>query len=498
MGKVAFVHLLRFVRTSLHNEGAIKAFGQVRRAKRTFVFVCTFVLCSMHTLASAGVASCPASLLISSQLPTIEGKKTEIQRLEKLGLLCEDSADFHAALGNLLLQLGRFGEAAVSLEKAIMLNAELADAQLNYAISLAALGQRSVAIWLIRQLAERSDTPPDLKNRILREALTLDAFALGLSNRDTDFTPAATSRLKVSGHLQTSFGRETNLSSSTYTKELTLFLANGPVIVPLYDRRAPIAGTAAKVLSYLQMTKPFTSNELQLGALLQSRKSNEETIPMQQFSRFELQWVRALNSGKLHMTLSRHDLEQSEQYAANDRMLSLTYLPDGTVHECRPVMGLAVAAQSYPLASGMDGKVTMLRGELICPFMGQIQLGSSVGVDRPTFSERPGGARLKTEVYFRHLGVLSLRGAQTHLQTNSWIRASKTSDSALFSELLTQQPAETRRVDAGIGLTWALDQRWELGVEFEANSQISGNPLLNLKNHAMYVSSKWKFQTLPR
>ena len=76
---------------------------------------------------------------------------------------CEDNAFFHAYLGAKLLALGQTEAAAVSLEKALLINPDLPGAQLDYAQALAEIGLKGSARAILNEVLQRPDIQPELK-----------------------------------------------------------------------------------------------------------------------------------------------------------------------------------------------------------------------------------------------------------------------------------------------------------------------------------------------
>jgi len=452
-------------------------------------------LASSTAHADSGLTECPKAAFWIVQPLRPDQAQAELERLASFADACEAREDFHAQRGALLFQVRRYEQAAIALERALLINPELAGAQIDYALTLGALGQRDEAIDLLGQVAKRTDIEASLRSWLKGEielAAQREPSKL-VKAPYAAFIDTLTDSARFSGLVQTGFGRETNLTGATHSRELTLYLNNGPVVVPLSEAQSPIAGQTQRTLVALQATTKAGAAELQLAGILQSRRSLNESIPMQQFSLLEMKAAYPVGAHRLQLGVYQQDLEQGALYAAKDRKYALTYFQKEQLAGCKPQVNFSVSELSYPLTPLMDGRHRLIRLESQCPVMGELRFGASLGVDEPRQLERPGGSRRGWDVYARHLAPLDIRAPLASVKVLSWVRFARTVERGIFSELLAQSPADTRRVDAGIGLWLPFNRQWEIGAELETNSQRSSNPLLNLKNRGLYLVLRWQF-----
>ena len=439
-------------------------------------------------------AECPQAAFRVLVPPSVDQLVADLDVLDAMAEFCDSRHDFHAQRGALLLQLQRFGEAAVALEKALLINPELAGAQLDYAQALAALGQRAEAIDLLEQVATRPDIEDSLRDWLRREIeLAVQAERLQPGQRESTGSVDVDSPFRLSGVLQSGIGRESNLTGASHSRELTLYLINGPVLVPLSDSQAPIAGLAQRSTAALQATARAGLAEVQIGGLVQARRALNEPIPTQQFARMELQAAYPIGSHRVFVSLSEQTLEQGTLYAAKDQKYNLGYLFSLYPSGCQPKLSVSRSALSYPLTPSMDGSYRVLRGDVVCSLWGELRLSGGIGLDEPKQPGRPGGTRKSYDLQARHLAQFNTPLFATPLKAVSWVRFARTIDREIFSELLAQQPTDTLRFDAGFGISLPLTQRWELNAEFETNSQQSSNPLLTLKSKSVYLILRWQF-----
>jgi Tfp pilus assembly protein PilF len=77
-------------------------------------------------------------------------------------------ARVHQAVGDLLMEGGRFGEAEESYQRALACDPALADARFNLAGALSALGRADESIAQLQALLERDPRVPDARERLVR------------------------------------------------------------------------------------------------------------------------------------------------------------------------------------------------------------------------------------------------------------------------------------------------------------------------------------------
>lgn len=448
-------------------------------------------------------SECPNLAFLPPRTKERSELRADLQRLRALTQACEERYDFYAQLGALYLDLQRFQEAVVALEKALLINPELAGVQIDYAQALAALGRIGEAIDLLNQVANRSDIEESLKDWLRHEIkLAAQHQSALLAQRQSAHDSEAESpilmmgarrEVELSGVLQSGIGRETNLNGSSHLRDLTLFLVNGPILVPLSESQSPVAGLTQRSLVALQANARAGVSELQVGGVVQTRRSLNEPIPLQQFSRLEVQFSYPIKNQRVFVGASQQNVEQAAFYGAKEQKYALTYLFDKHRSGCQFQIGISRAELSYPLTPVMDGIYSVLRAESSCSLFGELRLGASFGFDEPKRQERPGGSRRSGDLYMRHLVPIHSTPSQESVKAITWLRATRSVEQSIFSELLIQSPADTRRLDAGLGVSWPFRKHWALNAEFESNSQQSTNQLLNLKNRSVYLVLRWQF-----
>jgi hypothetical protein len=441
----------------------------------------------------ANVASpgCPAEPFSGTLPASPSALRAELLQLNHWLEACDTRADFHAHRGALLLTAGWPLEAATALEKALLLNPELPGAQLDYAQALAQQGQRTPAIELVRQVAQRPDIQPDLKQWLSEGFSTPTAMA--------GRPPLPTADWLWSGLVQSSLGHETNLASATHTTSLTLNLIGGPVEVPLADSERPRAGTALKTMAAVQGVRVWGDGEVRLNAALQSRHAQAHAAPDNQLAEAAAAYARPWGPGTLQGSVGAHAFSQRGVYQYSDHAYSLKYEPFWHLGACKNALSVGRTEQRYASSPTLDGHYQHLRLEAACnphetpTGTGQAAtlLGLSSGKDTPLNANRPGGIKNRLEVYARHEQSTHLPLWASPGLLTIWYRFSNSQDTEVFSSLLGQNTTQTKRHDGGVGYWLPLRSGWSWGIDVESTSQKSTNTLLNIRNFSIYGGLRW-------
>jgi tetratricopeptide (TPR) repeat protein len=417
---------------------------------------------------------------------------------------CAVSAHFQAYLGAVLLSLQRYAEAATALEKALLLDPELAGAQLDYAQALARMGQREVAIGLVAQVAERQDIEPGLRALLQEEANQARDNAgrtarqvEGLAGQPELSRLAGTGRIRWTGLMQASIGGETNLNSVTHTREITLYLLSGPVNVELAESGRPKSGPTSRLAGALQAELDAGFGLLRGSATAQTRLGFSDVVARQFFHRLDMSLTRSVGHGSLQWALARQEFRQGDLFAARDASGLIEYLSSDRVGVCRGAGALGLTDQRYPLLEIMAGTYRFVRAELRCAAGGEWRVGVVGGRDRPLVSERPGGEKRRHDVYLRYETQVHPAGWEGALpfapggRFALWARRADSADAFTTNVLLGAAPTQTTRSDIGLSVGMNLSSAWQLAVDAESSAQRSSNALLNLKNLSVYFHLRW-------
>lgn len=407
------------------------------------------------------------------------GQEAMRQRLNQLVAFeasCESNPGFQAYRGLLLLQAGWLAEAAIALEKSLLILPDQPGVQLDYAQALAQLGQKSSARQLVEAVASREDIQTGLRDW-LRTELEVD-------------TPVW-SWISV---IQSSVGRETNLASATHTGSLTLFLPNGTVEVPLADSEKPISGLGLKTFIAVQGQRSLGAGSLRTTFSLQARDA--QSVATNHLREALLSYAWPAGPGTASFQIASHRYQQTQQYSYADTGWRLKYEPNALGRTCKWSPMLGQVRQQYLSTPNLSGQYGHAGMEVQCAHTATYETSFSFtgGLDTPTQDGRPGGDKRRKEVSVRQAMSVSLPtpgGAGLPGVVNGWYRLSDTQDQELYSPLLGDRNIATRRQDMGFGLWWALAPQWTMGFDWERTLQKSNNVLLNIKNSSFYFGLKW-------
>ena len=426
---------------------------------------------------------------------------------------CDEQAACQAQKGAQLLAQGRVEEAAVALEKALLLDPNLPGAQLDYAQALALIGLKGSARAMLADVLQRPDIQPKLKAKLA-----------GAQNATTESAQAnLQAPWQWSKLAQVAVGHETNLNSATFTDSLTLMLSNGPVTIGLSDSAKPVAGPASKTLLAIQGTTRAGSGllalgELSVGATLSNKNAlqtdaltgikPDRNQTAEAVAKYSLPMIAGAASGQWQLSVGATQFWLSTSTAYSDTGFNLKFNWDRSFEPgykgllalegqaCKLAPSLGQTRQSFPLSISLNGVYAFARMELLCKAQSQetqAVLGS--GSDKAIDATRPGGDKKRTDLLLRHERLTPMpwspwKQVQTG-QLSTWLRFAKSADAQIYSELLGDLKTTTHRADWGVGFWVPLDKSWSAGLNLEATSQRSNNTLFNLKNSGIYAGIRW-------
>jgi hypothetical protein len=426
---------------------------------------------------------------------------------------CDEQATCQAQRGAQLLAQGRVEEAAVALEKALLLDPNLPGAQLDYAQALALIGLKGSARAMLADVLQRPDIQPSLKSKLVGAQNTSSANAESNSQTLWQWSKSA----------QSAVGHETNLNSATFTDSLTLMLSNGPVTIGLSDSAKPVEGLAVKTLLAVQGNTRagadlLTLGELSVSAALSNKNSlqtdsltglkPERNQTAEAMARFTLPMIAGDASGQLQFSASATQFWLGSANAYSDSGFNVKFNWDHTLvpsmsgvfnldgQSCKLAPSVGQTRQTFPMSSSLDGLYSYARVELLCKATSnesQVMLGK--GADKAVTPSRPGGDKQRLELLLRHehwtpLPWSPFKQIQAG-QLSAWVRYAKSADALIYSNLLGDIKTTTHRADWGVGLWLPLNKAWSAGFNLEATSQRSNNVLFNLRNSSAYAGVRW-------
>ena len=448
---------------------------------------------------------------------------------------CDEQATCQAQRGAQLLAQGRVEEAAIALEKALLLDPNLPGAQLDYAQALAQIGLKGSARAMLADVLRRPDIQPALKSKL---AAPSEPSGSAQANMQTSMQTFNQTLWQWSTLAQAAVGHETNLNSATFTESLTLMLSNGPVTIGLSDAAKPVAGPAVKTMLAVQGSTRAGAGSLALGELSVSASiSNknaqqadsltgikpERNQTAEAVVKYSLPMIAGPASGQwqfsaggTHFWLASTSAYSDTGYSVKfnwDRSFepSLQTLLGGVlnlqgqerqVNSCKLAPSVGQTHQSFPLSSTLNGVYSFARMELLCKGQAnETQMVLGKGADKAKNeaqnlgAARPGGDKQRLDLLLRHEHLTPLPWSPFKQvqagQLSAWLRYAKSKDAQIYSELLGDLKTTTHRADWGVGFWVPLDKSWSAGLNLEATSQRSNNTLFNLKNSGVYAGIRW-------
>ena len=387
-----------------------------------------------------------------------------------------------------MLARGQTEEAAVALEKALLINPDLPGAQLDYAQALAQIGLKGSARAILNSVLQRPDIQPALKAQLSTA-----------QNQSSEANRMASGPVwQWSSLVQSAHGHETNLNSATYTDALTLYLSNGPVTLGLNDNAKPVAGNALKTTAAVQGVLKGGGQELSVNAALASKSGaasvggNNRTA--EGALKYSLPMLAGDASGVWQVAAGGTYFSLSNQIAYQDQGLQLKFAWDSLGAACKWAPSVGRIDQQFPQASTLNGVFSYGRIEMACTsnFNRETHVALAGGQDKAQDINRPGGNRTRTDVLVRHEQIVSVPFAPVVSgQLSAWLRYANSKDQLAYSDLLGDLKSNTKRTDLGLGYWVPLVKQWWVGANLEVTSQKSNNTLFNLKNSSIYVGLRW-------
>ena len=385
----------------------------------------TSVAYAQSASTSAAANTCPAP---------VEWQAATLAQLATWAEACDTNAFFHAHRGAQLLAQGQTEAAAVSLEKALLINPDLPGAQLDYAQALAQIGLKGSARAMLNTVLQRPDIQPGLKAQL----------SVAQSADPAEASRSATDPLwQWNGLLQTAHGHESNLNSATYTDALTLYLSNGPVTLGLTDNAKPVAGNAFKTTAALQgVLRGAGGQELTLNAALASKTGaasvggNNRTA--EGAVKYSLPMLAGDASGVWQVAAGGTQFWLGNQTAYQDQGLQLKYAWDTLGAACKWAPAIGRIDQRFPQASTLNGVYSYGRLEITCAsgLNRETHVALGGGQDKAQDNNRPGGNRLRTDVLVRHEQIVSVPlWPAVSGQLSAWLRYAHSQDKQAYSDL---------------------------------------------------------------
>ncbi len=415
---------------------------------------------------------------------------------------CQRNANYLANIGRLLTAQGQYTDALEHLERALMLEPNLPNAQLDYAIALAGAGDLLSASQLIEGILSQPDLPADLRQtlanarqRIISQQNQLDQQTqLDQLNQQNHSLLAGNSPygLVISTNLR--YGHDSNLLGTPNISSLALTTPGGIIDLPLADGSAPRSGAYARAdvkLEYTHRQPDGGQWELALGALKRTSpnapdantQQTELTVGYSQNPRTP--WAAYANTSWVNINTTGGTRYTSQGMAAG---LQLPLAPGA----CTAKAGLDWQNRAIASNPVLSGYYAGLNAVLACTaeWGGQWQIIGKLGHDRPKDANRPGGNQ--TLASLRGVGLWPTAGLGLTGTVLVDVEYNTTRDTSGYSPLLDNDAVrQTRRVSTRLEYQRPLaliNQRTLLTLGAEWSGQDANLALFRVRSWGPYAA----------
>jgi len=348
----------------------------------------------------------------ADEAPVCDPGATSLQRMMDALPVCQKDAVFLAKLGQLLNRQGLYLEAADHLERALMLEPNLKDAQLSYAIALAGSGDILGATALLDDLLADPAMPGDLRLLIVRQKAALAGAGepVGWQSRFT---------------LATRLGYDSNLLGSPNLESLTLTLSGQNLVLPLDASYLARGGGYARADVQADLHRS-ASDGSRWDAVASLRSRYSPVAPEAGSSQIDLLLERSQNNTQAlnaspsavgsYFNLSSSGLQSKTgtRYTALGVAGGGSWQVAGAVG-CQARLGAEAQERNYLGNQVLSGRYTGVAGFWSCEQRSGAQwlVGLKTGRDGAQDAARPGGDQRQTSL--RLTGFLPLNALPSTL-----------------------------------------------------------------------------------
>jgi hypothetical protein len=396
---------------------------------------------------------------------------------------CAADGAYLAYYGAVLNALGRHAEAASKLEQALLFEPDLAGAQVDYAEALAAVGDLTAALALMRDVSTRPDVPPALRDHLVRRMNAIEAlqrFDLMTGMRTLiggDWRATATVTVQA--------GYDSNLNSAPSRETLPLTIPGADAVLLLADRFRARGGAVGLVEARGQLGRRLEAGSvLQMYGEARGRWSPSESDTDYQQGQAIVAWSRPVESGEVlfgagvtYLHYGGDDLYSAYRLAASK---------DWQYQACQPRLGAEVESRHYPVAGELEGRFAGLLTGVTCR-VGQNRLTAALrgGIDFAQ-RDRPGGDQRQADlrlVWIRPLGAGSFLAD---------LGLSHQRDQSGYSPLLENNDARrVNRATVRFEYDYPISRDWSVVATFDGTLQRSNLPLFDVSGAAAYLGFRW-------
>ena len=463
------------------------------------------------SIPSLSTRLCPEA----SQLPLDAGASDLLALRDALSFRadCVDHPDariassFLALQGAVLRRLGDFEQALSVLERSLMLDADRADALLDFALTKDAMGDRATALAIYRQMLASMDPPAPVKN-LLQARLAALQVPIGVALNQTGPYQATelTSFINIKQSLSFGLGYDHNMNAAISADRLRLTFADGPLQLPLAESEKRRAAPLSQLEHRLQAQWVLPQGDLRWQQRIAQRQPVGAADVRSTHIEGELSWTPdepgARNQGQLGDAPSfafkpRYAFAAQKLYFGGERLLQslrgqvmasgeAAWVAKGLGRErCLMQTSFDLEQKRYPQRAVLDGLSSLLGAKLLCEGNGlPWQLFFRTGRDWPK-DARPGGMQDRTDLGLALRIPLSLTSLGLHNSNASnqlqWI-LSRIDDEKGYNPLIENNLArKVERMAIAFERITSINPHWDLIQLAEAYRQQSNLALFTLQ-----------------
>jgi tetratricopeptide (TPR) repeat protein len=386
---------------------------------------------------------------------------------------CQKDAMFLATLGQRLNAQGRYLEAADHLERALMLDANLKDAQLSYAIALTGSGDILSATALLDQMLGDPGLPEALRPLIQKQKAALIDVSAG--SRFASLVASGTEAWQSRFTLAARVGYDSNLMGSPNLGSLALTLSGQTLVLALDE-------------SYLARGGSYTRADAQFDLQRRAADGSRWDAVASLRTRYSATLSEA-GSAQADLLLERSQSQPGAlgQYfnasvSALESKAGMHYIAAGlaagalwhgsAVAACQARVGAEWQARNYLANPVLSGRYAGVAGYWSCAKPSGLQwlLGLKTGRDAAQDLARPGGDQIQNTVRLAGFMPLAPPGQRGLLLE---FEQSHQTDASGYSPIIDSggiRSVSRRAARLEYQQPLALGAQWLLGVERVAQS----------------------------
>ena len=396
-----------------------------------------------------------------------------LQRMLDAVALCQKDAMFLATLGQRLNDEGRYLEAADHLERALMLDANLKDAQLSYAIALTGSGDALSAAALLEQMLSDPGLPEALRPLIQTQkaALAEVAVASQFASISGSYPNAWQSRFTLAARV----GYDSNLMGSPNLGSLALTLSGQTLVLALDESYLARGGsyTRADVQLDLHRNAPDGSR---WDAVASLRSRYSPALAEAGSTQADLLIERSQSlpgalGSYFNASASALESKAGMHYTAASVAVGAVWRGGG-VGGCQARAGAEWQQRNYLTNPVLSGRYAGLAGYWSCqqPTGFQWLIGLKMGRDAAQDPARPGGDQSQSSVRLAGYLPLATTGQRGLLLD---FEQSQQTDASGYSPIIDDgsiRSVSRRAARLEYQQTLAVGAQWLLGLERVAQS----------------------------